>query len=373
MKIEILQHERAFLIEDGRPVKYLAPGVHRVWAAFNFKELRVEKTSTVNLLAELDERRLALVPTEDLQLMSLAPHERGLVTRRGKPVLWLGAGVHQVWTVERQVDRASKAVTPLIAVQVFDTAGAETKPLQNDIAALAKAKGDYVEVIAAEGHVAVRYIDGQLDAVLSAGRHAAWNTMRTVQLSVVDLRERVLAVTGQEVMTRDRVTLRLNLSATFRVKDAKRLAMVARAPDDVVYLAMQLSAREAVTTRTLDELLVTRDELSKVMTPAVRDRAEGVGLELIELGVKDVVLPGEMKELLNKVIQAQKEAEANVILRREETAATRSMAQTAKVLSENPLLMRLKELEAYKELAAKVGQVHLVLGDGALDKLQLKA
>ena len=133
------------------------------------------------------------------------------------------------------------------------------------------------------------------------------------------------------------------------------------------------SAREAVTTRTLDELLVTRDELSRVMTPAVRERADGVGLELIELGVKDVVLPGEMKELLNKVIQAQKEAEANVILRREETGATRSMAQTAKVLSENPLLMRLKELEAYKELAAKVGQVHLVLGDGALDKLQLKA
>jgi regulator of protease activity HflC (stomatin/prohibitin superfamily) len=192
-------------------------------------------------------------------------------------------------------------------------------------------------------------------------------------MAVIDLRERVLAVTGQEVMTKDRVTLRLNLSATIRVKDAKRLATVARAPDDVVYLAMQLAAREAVTTRTLDELIAAREELAKVMVPAVRERAEGLGLELVELGVKDVVLPGEMKELLNKVIQAQKEAEANVILRREETAATRSLAQTAKVLAENPLLVRLKELEAYKELAAKVGQVHLVLGDGALEKLQLKA
>ena len=79
-----------------------------------------------------------------------------------------------------------------------------------------------------------------------------------------------------------------------------------------------------------------------------------------------------MKTLLNRVIEAQKEAEANVIFRREETAATRSMAQTAKVLAENPLLVRLKELEAYKELAAKVGQVHLVLGEGALPQLQLK-
>ena len=370
MKIEVLTHERAFLVEDGRPVKYLAPGVHRVWAAF--KQVRVEKVSTLNLLADLDEQRLALVPSADLQVVSLAQHERGLVTKRGKAALWLGAGVHQVWTVDRQVDRSTGTVSSLIEVKVFDTSAVETKPLAPDFAALAKAR-DYVEVIAPEGNVAVRYVDGQLDAVLPAGRHAAWNTVHTVTLSVIDLRERVLAVNGQDVMTKDRVSLRLNLSATFKVKDAKRLAVVARAPDDVVYLAMQLAAREAVTTRSLDELLGLRDELSKVMTPAVRERAEGVGLELIELGVKDVILPGEMKDLLNKVIQAQKEAEANVILRREETAATRSMAQTAKVLSENPLLVRLKELEAYKELAAKVGQVHLVLGDGALDKLQLKA
>jgi regulator of protease activity HflC (stomatin/prohibitin superfamily) len=104
----------------------------------------------------------------------------------------------------------------------------------------------------------------------------------------------------------------------------------------------------------------------------VAERAAAVGLELLDLGLKDLVLPGEMKALLNRVIEAQKEAEANVILRREETAATRSMAQTAKVLAENPLLVRLKELEAYKELAGKVGQVNLVLGTGVLPQLQLK-
>jgi regulator of protease activity HflC (stomatin/prohibitin superfamily) len=370
MKIEINQNERAFLIEDGRPVKYLAPSVHRVWPLF--QRVRVERVSTVNLTVELDEHRLALVPAEDLQVVNLKEHERGLVYRRGKPALWLGAGVHQVWTVDRQVSRSTGEVTPLVRVETFDTSGVETKPLQASAAELAKGK-DYVEVTAPEGHVAIRYVDGQLDAVLPAGRHAAWSTQRTVNLAVIDLRERVLAVTGQEVMTKDRVTLRLNLSATIRVKDARRLATVARAPDDVVYLAVQLSSREVVTTRTLDELISAREELAQVMAPSVRARAEGLGLELVELGVKDVVLPGEMKVLLNKVIEAQKEAEANVILRREETAATRSLAQTAKVLDENPLLVRLKELEAYKELAAKVGQVHLVLGDGALEKLQLKA
>lgn len=370
MKIEINQNERAFLIEDGLPVKYLAPGVYTRWPLF--RRVRVERVSTVNLLVELDERRLALVPPEDLHVVSLAEHERGLVYQRGKPALWLGAGVHQVWTVDRQVNRSTGEVAPMVRVEVLDTSGVETKPLAAATAALAKGK-DYVEVTAPEGHVAIRYVDGQLDAVLSVGRHAAWSTQRSVNLAVIDLRERVLAVTGQEVMTKDRVTLRINLSATIRVKDARRLATVARAPDDVVYLAVQLSSREVVTTRTLDELISAREELAQVMTPSVRARAEGLGLELVELGVKDIVLPGEMKALLNKVIEAQKEAEANVILRREETAATRSLAQTAKVLGENPLLVRLKELEAYKELAAKVGQVHLVLGDGALEKLQLKA
>jgi regulator of protease activity HflC (stomatin/prohibitin superfamily) len=370
MMIDIQTHERAFLLEDGRPVKYLGPGVHRAWALI--AKLRVEKVSTLSLVAELDEARLALVPAGDLQVVALEAHQRAIVWKRGKPVKWLGAGVHQVWTVDRLVDRETGKLTPLVRVEVLDTSAIEAKPLTGELAALEKGR-DYVEATAPEGSVVIRYVDGQLDAVLGAGRHAAWSTTRTVQLAVIDLRERLLAVNGQEVMTKDRVTLRLNLSATIRVKDAKRLATVARAPDDVVYLAMQLAAREAITTRTLDELLAAREGLAASMEPSVRVRAEGLGLELIEFGVKDVVLPGEMKALLNKVIEAQKEAEANVILRREETAATRSLAQTAKVLGENPLLVRLKELEAYKDLASKVGQVHLVLGEGALEKLQLKA
>ena len=193
-----------------------------------------------------------------------------------------------------------------------------------------------------------------------------------MQLAVIEVRERLLQVTGQEVMTKDRVTLRLNLAAVYRVADARRLATVARAPDEVLYLAVQLSAREAVATRTLDELLAAREELGQALRPTVAERAATVGLELLDLGLKDLVLPGDMKVLLNRVIEAQKEAEANVILRREETAATRSMAQTAKVLAENPLLVRLKELEAYKELAGKVGQVNLVLGTGVIPQLQLK-
>lgn len=369
MKIDVAVNERIIVVIDGEPVKVLAPGRHRVWAWF--KRVQVERYATSELLVELDEKRLALIPREDLAQLEIGKTQRAIVYRRGKAQLWLKTGAYQVWTVDRTLDRETGRAVPQLRIELIDVSGIETKPLDDELKALAPAS-DYVETTAPAGTVALRYVDGKLDAELPAGRHAAWNVAHKVQYAMIDLKERMLHVTGQEVMTKDRVTLRLNVSAAFKVIDAQRLALVARAPDDVLYLAIQLSAREAVAGRSLDELLAARDALGAELAQQVRARAEVVGMQLIELGLKDVVLPGDMKELLNKVIQAQKEAEANVILRREETAATRSMAQTAKVLAENPLLVRLKELEAYQELAGKVGTVNLVLGESALPKLELK-
>jgi regulator of protease activity HflC (stomatin/prohibitin superfamily) len=371
MKLEVTTHERVFLVRDGRATNYLGPGRHRLFDPFD--RVKVQRIDTRELLADLEGDRVALVPSDDLQLVDVAAHQRAVVYRKGRPVKWLGEGQHQVWTIEKTFKGAARSVSaPAVTVEVLDTEAVQVSPLRDELRALVPAS-DYVEATAPEGSVVLRYVDGALEAVLPAGRHASWTTIHKVQLAVIDLRERVLQVTGQEVMSKDRVSLRLNLSAAFRVKDARRLATVARVPDDMLYLAMQLAAREAVSTRTLDELLAAREDAASEMHQAVASRAEVVGLELIRFGVKDVVLPGEMKTLLNRVIEAQKEAEANVILRREETAATRSLAQTAKVLGENPLLVRLKELEAYKELAAKVGQVHVVLGEGDLSKLELKA
>ena len=365
MRVDVSLNERVLVLIDGEPQKYLGPGRYRMLVA-PWRKAEVKRVNTDALVADLRAEELALVPAEDLRVIALGPYERALVIRRGKPARWLAAGVQQVWTVERLRDGA-----PAVTVEVIDVSGVETAPLRDEVKPLVPAS-DYVEATAAEGCTVVRYVDGALDAVMGAGRYAAWTARRKVQLAVIEVRERLLQVNGQEVMTKDRVTLRLNLAAAYRVADARRLATVARAPDEMLYLAVQLSAREAVATRTLDELLAAREELGQALRPAVTERAAALGLDVLDLGLKDLVLPGEMKALLNRVIEAQKEAEANVILRREETAATRSMAQTAKVLAENPLLVRLKELEAYKELAGKVGQVNLVLGTGVLPQLQLK-
>ena len=370
MFIDVPIGERALVALNGKPARYLGPGRALVLALF--RKVTVTRLAAGQLFTELDAAQLALVPKADLTVLTLGPLERALVSRKGKPVAIVGPGVFQLLTFERADPRGARAGEPLVTFERFDVAGVGTTPVRDEVKALF-APGEYVEATAPAGTAALRYVDGALDAVLPAGRYAAFSVARKVTFAVIDLRERVLTVTGQEVMTRDRVSLRLSVAATFRVADVERLALVSRAPDDLVYLAVQLAAREAVASRTLDELLAARDALAGELEAAVKERSASVGLALTGLGLKDVVLPGEMKSLLNRVIEAQKEAEANVILRREETAAVRSMAQTAKVLAENPLLLRLKELETYKDLAAKVGQVTVVLGDGALQKLQLKA
>jgi hypothetical protein len=100
-------------------------------------------------------------------------------------------------------------------------------------------------------------------------------------------------------------------------------------------------------------------------------RTGELGIETTELGVKDVILPGDVREMINKVVEAERVAKANLIRRQEETAATRSLLNTAKLMQENPLLVRLKELEALEKLVEKVGRIdlHATGQGGGLDAL----
>ena len=90
------------------------------------------------------------------------------------------------------------------------------------------------------------------------------------------------------------------------------------------------------------------------------------GLLLDGLGVKDIVLPGEMKTILAQMVEAEKAAQANVIRRREETAATRSLLNTAKVMEGNPVALRMKELETLERVAERIDKIFVF---GGLDQV----
>ena len=82
--------------------------------------------------------------------------------------------------------------------------------------------------------------------------------------------------------------------------------------------------------------------------------------------MKDIILPGEMREILNTVVLAEKEAEAGAIRRKEDAAETRALLNTAKVMADNPAMMRLKELEALESISDKVGTLTVHSGTKGL-------
>jgi regulator of protease activity HflC (stomatin/prohibitin superfamily) len=179
------------------------------------------------------------------------------------------------------------------------------------------------------------------------------------------MRERVLDVAGQDIMTADKVTLRMNAVVTFRVADAPKTVATTEDVKQALYREAQLALRGVVGVRELDALLADKDAVARELEAAVAQRAGEFGLRVLSVGIRDIILPGEMKDLMNKVTEARKAAEANLIARREETAAMRSQANTARLLAESPVLMRLRELEVLEKVASN-SKLSVVLGEKGL-------
>jgi regulator of protease activity HflC (stomatin/prohibitin superfamily) len=214
------------------------------------------------------------------------------------------------------------------------------------------------------------FVDGKLVQVLGAGAYAFWNFARNVVVETIDLRVQSLEVSGQELLTRDKVSLRVNLAASVRVTDPVAARTRVAKYADFVYRELQFGLRKAVSAKTLDELLGDKASLDADIFAYVRGRVAEIGLEVLGVGVKDVILPGEMKTILNSVVEAEKAAQANIIRRREEANATRSLLNTAKLIEESPTLMRLKELEALERVTEKIDKLTVFGGlDGVMKQL----
>jgi regulator of protease activity HflC (stomatin/prohibitin superfamily) len=214
------------------------------------------------------------------------------------------------------------------------------------------------------------FVDGKLVRTLKPGAHAFWSFRKNVSAEVIDLRVQSLEVSGQELLTRDKVSLRVNLGASLRVTDPVAARTKVAKYGDYLYRELQYGLRKAVSAKTLDELLGDKASLDADIYAYVYGRVGELGLEVLGVGVKDVILPGDMKEILNSVVQAEKAAQANVIRRREEANATRSLLNTAKLIEESPTLMRLKELEALEKVTEKIDKLTVFGGlDGVLNQL----
>jgi regulator of protease activity HflC (stomatin/prohibitin superfamily) len=350
--IRVKLNERVVLFKDGVPCRALGPGKTRIFGS-GYTEQRFQVDSI--LLIALPEV-VSMLPEEWFREVTLSSYERGVLYRYGRPVQYLTPGLYRYWVID-----------PTVKLEVFDTR--EPFPAWSSELKKVVPVGEYVEATIGPEERGVLLAAGQATELLKPSVYRFWNTAeRPCSIEKVDLRENELAVSGQELMTRDKVTLRLSLSLAFAIQDVLLSRQVANVRD-MLYVAAQLAIREYVASVTLEQLLEGREAMTEALGSQVKPRAESMGVRLIKLGVKDIILPGEMKTLLNRVIEAEKEAQANVILRREETAATRSLANTAKVMAQEPVLLRLKELEAMKEIAAQIQEVRVYVGPEGLKAL----
>ena len=363
-KVVVKDDERAFLTRDGRFERLLGPGR---FTAFDYgRHLAAEIVKVVRTEIAADKALLIArmhpdVAEEHFEIVQAGPNEVAIVSLDGEPK-------HQVLP---NTTRAFWKTVTRVEVERID-AGAEVRVAKRHLDKLDLGRAPLVVHGVVEAHEAgLLFVDGKLTERLPAGRHAFWTVGRTVKIGKVDTRPTPLEVTAQEILTKDRVGIRVTLTAFTRVVDPEKAALAAGDVANTVYRLVQFAIREAVATRTLDEILAARDTIDREVRAFVAQRAADLGVEIGEIGVKDVILPGDVRELLNKVVEAERTAKANLIRRQEETAATRSLLNTARLMEDNPLLLRLKELEALEKLVEKVGRIDLHTGNaaGGLDAL----
>jgi regulator of protease activity HflC (stomatin/prohibitin superfamily) len=357
----IRQHERGLLFRHGDFVRLLPPGTHRFWGRLvggpraevhvaNTLATRFEHPMLDVLLQSADVRR-------DLEVVENSDTQRAVVWKDGRVMGVLGPGRFAFWKTPAK-----------LRVEQYDveTFRFEHRSLQAILQSAEAGRWlDGVKVDA--GETVLLFRDGVLVDRLGEGLHVFWKGTGHVTWKTVSLREQMLDVAGQEIITADKVSLRVNLVVTFLVSDPIKSVTATADAAQALYRDAQLALRAVIGTRQLDGLLADKESVGNELRQMIVARAGELGLSVRSVGLRDIILPGDMKTLLNQVIAATKEAEANVIRRREETAAARSQANTAKLLAENPALARLKELEALQQILAGA-KATFVLGQTDLAK-----
>jgi regulator of protease activity HflC (stomatin/prohibitin superfamily) len=258
------------------------------------------------------------------------------------------------------------------------------------------------EVIIKDTHRGLWYEDGKLVKILEAGRYVVpryidlgFYRRPRVEVVLVDVRERDLTIKGQEILTSDKVAIRVSIVVQFRVTDPRAALHEVGNYEDRLYSDVQLAARRSLATMTLEDILTNRNRLSEDILRDVKESAAGYGVTILRADVKDLVFPGNLQEIMNRVLAAERmsqaqlveartraetqriEAQAQLETRRREAEsgaetqrltaqawadalrikteaeiqALREQEQAATAYSNHPALLRLRELETLRELA----------------------
>ncbi len=350
-KIVINENQRGFLFKDGKYQKMLAPGKYylfgdrEVETVFIDQPLEIMRASNEILLADAAVRES--VTTVEVGDQELAIHfvngQFSSVLRAGKYTFWTLVDKHEFQIVDISTPEVGADVPTYIFSKIPQYYFQKVEVLEYQKARL--------------------YFDKKLVRLLDAGTYYFWNTSTKVEVGIVDTRLTQMNITGQEMLTADKVSLRINFVCNYRITDYVKVLTEVNDYQEQMHVAAQLAIREYVGKYKLDEILENKDKMTEAVFEKLKAKESELFVEITDAGVKDIILPGEIRDIMNTVLVAEKRAQANVITRREEVASTRSLLNTARLMDENKTLYKLKELEYIERICENVGNINISGGD----------
>jgi regulator of protease activity HflC (stomatin/prohibitin superfamily) len=297
---------------------------------------------------------------EKLILVEVRENEIALQYEKGFLKAVLRTGIHSFWKGE--VDYEFKVIDLTSTDEIIDL----NKNMLHTSFLAPFVRQHVVEAF----QKGLLFVDGEFVREIGPGTYIFWKNSVPITMSKVDTRQQQLEISGQEILTKDKAALRVNFYVHYQVADIKLAIMENKNFVDQLYMLMQFALREFIGTLSLDELLEKKDEIGTYILSNFKDKVKSLGVELFNAGIRDVILPGEVKEIMNQVLVAQKRAQANIITRREETASTRSLLNTAKIMEENSMLFKLKEMEYIEKIAEKIGEITVSGNGNAVEQLK---
>lgn len=352
-KIRINASQVGLVFKYGAYQRMLVAGSYWLWGAEQAYVYDIARpfVSPVELNILLQEQDLADI----LHVVEVKDNEIVLQYENGLLKQVLTAGRYAYWKSAVRYEFVRADISRIETDPAIDRA-----TLQNKLVA------PYVRSYNVENYEkALLFVDGKYVRVLESGVYYWWKNSVVIHVGKADSRRQQLEISGQEILTRDKAALRVNAWAQYRVENIEKALLDNKEYDRQLYVAFQLALREYISGLSLDELLEKKDAVAPFVLDAVRPKAGLLGVAVEGFGIRDIILPGDVKEIMNQVLVAEKKAQANSIMRREETASTRSLLNTAKLMEENAMLWKLKEIEYVEKIADKISTIS-VGGNGML-------
>jgi len=350
-RIIIDENQRGILFKNGRYVKVLSPGKY-----FSFGGRRI-------VISDLEDhidtdgftiRTLLSDPAAAklIEVMEVGDGELGIHFRDGRFAGIYRPGSYAFWNIGAEHSfRVVDATTPDVPSDLPESMFQSILP------------GFFTRLEVPQHKVGLLFFDQKYNRTLEPGVYYFWKNGVRVECVNVDTRLTRMEVAAQEMLTLDKVSVRVNFVFNYKITDCVKIITEIDDYGRQLYVAAQLAIREFVSGYRLDELLDSKEKMAESVLESLKASADKLYVEISDAGVKDIILPGEIREIMNTVLVAEKRAQASVIARREEVASTRSLLNTAKLMEENATLYKLKELEYIERICENVGSINVGGGD----------